>query len=268
MKKILVILLTVILSLPARAADDEIYLPIIMYHEVRPDKCGKDAILPEEFEEDLRYLADNGYTAIFMGELIDYVYDGRPLPDRPIVISFDDAYLNNYTYALPLLEKYGARAVLSVIGRAADEFTAVRDEDPAYAHLSWPRLGEMVDTGLIELQNHSYDMHKTGPRVGCLKLADESGTDYERIFTSDVGLMQERMYERFGTAPSTFTYPYGETDAGCDAILAEMGFRATLSCDFGINRISHDPECLFMLRRICRSHGRPLSELLPGPGKD
>lgn len=62
------------------AAADPVLLPIIMYHEVKPDKSGKDAIQPWEFETDLKWLANNGYTTIVMADLIAYVRDGTPLP--------------------------------------------------------------------------------------------------------------------------------------------------------------------------------------------
>ncbi|MBP5165749.1 MAG: polysaccharide deacetylase family protein [Oscillospiraceae bacterium] len=263
MKRLFSVLLFLLLLPSPVGADDEcVYLPVIMYHEVRPDKNGKDSILPEEFEADLKYLGESGYTSITMSRLIEYVYDGAPLPDRPVIISFDDGYLNNYIYALPILKKYSSKAVLSVIAGAADAFTEAGDENPAYAHLSWPRLLEMRDSGLIELQNHSYDMHKPGPRIGCCRMADETLTEFENIFTADAARAQEALYRHTGAAASTFAYPYGLSSPGSDAILEEMGFRASLSCDFGINRITPDPQCLFMLKRICRSHGSELKELL------
>lgn len=58
-------------------AADPVLLPIIMYHEVKPNKSGKDAIQPWEFEADLKWLADNGYTTIVMADLIAYVRDGH-----------------------------------------------------------------------------------------------------------------------------------------------------------------------------------------------
>ena len=263
MKKLLfVLVLSLLLPARVRADGGELYLPIVMYHEVRPDRTGKDSVLPAELEEDLKYLTENGFTCITMERLIAYVYDGAPLPDKPVILSFDDGYLNNYVYALPLLEKYSSPAVLSVIGRAADDFTETGDEDPAYAHLSWPRLLQMRAGGLIELQNHSYDMHKPGPRVGCCRMADETWTEFENVFTADVCRARDALYEHTGAVSSTFAYPYGLSSPGSDAMLEEMGFRASLSCDFGVNRITNDPQCLFMLKRICRSHGSELKELI------
>ena len=117
-------------------AADPVLLPIIMYHEVKPNKSGKDAIQPWEFEADLKWLADNGYTTIVMADLIAYVRDGTPLPEKPIILSFDDGYYNNYVYVLPLLQQYSARIVLSLLGRNTDDFTEWPSESIDYAHVT------------------------------------------------------------------------------------------------------------------------------------
>lgn len=151
-------------------AADPVLLPIIMYHEVKPNKSGKDAIQPWEFEADLKWLADNGYTTIVMADLIAYVRDGTPLPEKPIILSFDDGYYNNYVYVLPLLQQYSARIVLSLLGRNTDDFTEWPSESIDYAHVTWDQLNEMLDTGLVEVQNHSYDLHAyTSERHGCMQ---------------------------------------------------------------------------------------------------
>ena len=152
------------------AAADPVLLPIIMYHEVKPNKSGKDAIQPWEFEADLKWLADNGYTTIVMADLIAYVRDGTPLPEKPIILSFDDGYYNNYVYVLPLLQQYSARIVLSLLGRNTDDFTEWPSKSIDYAHVTWDQLNEMLDTGLVEVQNHSYNLHAyTSERHGCMQ---------------------------------------------------------------------------------------------------
>lgn len=78
--------LFVLCPLAAYAAGEEadaVPLPIIMYHEVKPDKSGKDAIQPWEFEADLKWLAENGYKTVVMADVIAYVRDGTPLPEKP-----------------------------------------------------------------------------------------------------------------------------------------------------------------------------------------
>ncbi len=238
--------------------DDCISLPILMYHAVNSKKSsqGKFVISPEEFEQDLENIKKNSFTTIFMQDVIDYVYDNKELPERPLVITFDDGYYNNYMFAYPLLEKHNLKAVISPIGKYADLYTKEKSTNPNYAHATWENLKEMQSSGLVEIQNHSYNMHTmNGNRNGTKKRRGESFHDYKMAFTEDVGLMQKRICENLGTTPQVFTYPFGAISDCSVEILKGMGFRATLGCENKINKISKNPECLYGLGRLIREHG-------------
>jgi peptidoglycan/xylan/chitin deacetylase (PgdA/CDA1 family) len=141
-----------------------------MYHEIKPFKAGKDVITPYEFESDLKYFREHGYHAVTMTQLVNYVSGVEALPENPIVLSFDDGYLNTYTYAYPLLKKYDMKIVLSSIGKDTDEFTKTPVGNIDYAHVTWDQLNEMIDSGCVEAQNHTYNLHHIGgDRVGCLQ---------------------------------------------------------------------------------------------------
>jgi len=86
----------------AESETQGVVVPILMYHEVKPYKTGKDVVTPYEIESDLKYLKDNQYTTITMLDLIDYINKKKELPAKPVVLSFDDGYLNNYVYVYPL----------------------------------------------------------------------------------------------------------------------------------------------------------------------
>lgn len=249
---------------PVNADESEtVRIPILMYHEVRPNNPGKDVITPAEFEKDLIYLTENGYHMIDMTQLIDYVYTDKMLPPNPIIITFDDGYLNNYHYALPLLKKYDIKIVLSVIGKNADDFSRYPSENLDYAHATWDQLKEMIDTGLVEVQNHTYDLHKiTDKRYGCKQASGESLSRYEQVLINDIMTFQEEIYLKTGTVPNTFTYPYGKKSNTTDNILRKLNFKASLSCDYGMNFIGKDPDGLFGLKRICRSHNQSAEYLL------
>ena len=242
---------------------DAVPLPIIMYHEVKPDKSGKDAIQPWELESDLRWLAENGYTTVVMADVIAYVRDGTPLPEKPIVLSFDDGYYNNYVYVLPLLRQYAARIVFSLLGRNTDDFTEWARKSIDYAHVPWSQLNEMLDTGLVEVQNHSYDLHAyTSERHGCMQNPGESDAAYTQLLRADLQRLQDELAEHTGRTPDTFAYPYGKYGDLTDTVLRDMGFQATLTCDWGVNHITRDPDCLYRLGRICRSHNQSLQSVL------
>lgn len=252
-------------AVPAQSSKsaEPISLPIIMYHEVKTYKAGKDVIAPWEFESDLKYLAENNYTTITMTQLIDYVYNDVSLPSNPIILSFDDGYLNNYVYVLPLLKKYNMKIVFSIIGKNTDDFTRIPDNNLDYSHVTWEQLNEMLSTGLVEVQNHTYNLHNLcGERIGCIQGCKESLPLYEKALESDIGGLQKQITEMTGFTPNTFAYPYGKYSTTTDSVLKKLGFKATLSCNYGVNLITKDPDSLFRLKRICRSHGQGVSKLI------
>lgn len=232
-------------------------VPIIMYHSVLKDskRQGKYVISPDTFENDLKYLKEQGYTTIVMQDLINYVHGGT-LPEKPIMLTFDDGYYNNYLYAYPLLQKYGAKMVLSPIGRYADEYMEKDDTNPNYAQCNWKHLKEMSDSGLVELQNHSYNMHsnKDG-RNGTKKNKGESEEAYKQAFTGDALKAQEAFETNIGKKPTTFTYPFGAISNVSLEYVKEMGFQATLTCESKMNYIPQDPKALYGLYRFLRSSG-------------
>lgn len=233
-----------------------ISLPIVMYHSVNKSGLSKFVISVEEFEQDLENIKLNSLSPIGMNDLIDYVYDGKELPENPIIITFDDGYYNNYLYAYPLLQKYKYKAVISPIGKFADTYTKEPDKNPNYAHASWEELKDMQDSGLVEVQNHSYNMHTLkGRRNGTKKCECESMHDYKLALTEDVTLMQKEIFENLGTTATTFTYPFGAISKCSRDILKSVGFKATLGCANVKNKITRDPECLYELGRFIRVHG-------------
>lgn len=252
----------------AQAEEPPACVPILMYHEVKPKKSGKDAIQPWELENDLNWLRENGYTTVTMADLIAYVDEGAPLPEKPVVLSFDDGYYNNYVYALPLLRQYDAKIVLSVLGKNTDDFSEYPSESIDYAHMTWDQLAEMRDSGLVELQNHTYDLHAhTKQRIGCTQSGGESDAAYETLLTEDLTQLQEEMQTHLDITPDTFAYPYGKYGDNTDTVLKKLGFRATLTCDYGVNLITRDPECLYRLKRVARPHGQTIEQVLDGAYK-
>lgn len=245
------------------SSTSSVCVPIIMYHQVRNRSFGKDCISPYEFENDLAYLKKNNYTSITMSDLISYVYEDVPLPDNPIILTFDDGYLSTHHYVYPLLQKYDMKIVLSIVGKSIDDFSRVQDNHVDYAHITWEKLKEMQDSGHAEIQNHTYNLHKIcNERYGCYRSANETLSQYEQLLTEDTLKLQDRITEILNIAPTTFTYPYGKYNDTTEKIIKRLGFKATLSASYGLNLINKDPERLYGLRRICRAHNYPMKKLL------
>src|SRR5271169_2865596 len=94
--------------------------PILIFHSIRSyiqsdtPAARRYIATPETLEKELAYLRDQGYTSITLDDLVDAVTKDRPLPPRPVVLSFDDDWESQYTYALPLLQKYGFTATFYI----------------------------------------------------------------------------------------------------------------------------------------------------------
>lgn len=244
-------------------------VPILMYHGLTDTQSRvNDYYIPAAaFENDLKYLKEHGYTTITMTELIGFVYDKTgtvTLPEKPVILTFDDGFLNNHTFATPALEKYAMKAVISVIGSAAEEMSQTKYKNKASCAASWSQIQEMADTGLWEIQNHTYDYHdiKNG-RKGASRMAGEEEAAYEKRLKSDLTLLQNQLKETVGIAPNTFTWPFGAYTEDCRDMLKALGFKATLSCAWGVNHIRKgDTEGLYLLKRNIRKPGVDIGSCL------
>ncbi len=241
-----------------KANSNGIELPIVMYHQIahKNKNLGKYVILDTQFEKDLQYLKKQGYQTINMTQLIDYVQNGTPLPEKPIMITFDDGQESFYAYIYPLLEKYESYAVLSIVGAYADTYTELDDHHLSYSYLNWTQIEELTKSKWTEIQNHTYNMHdnKHG-RLGCRIKKNESLADYTTALNNDIGKLQQELFKRTGWMPNTFTYPYGYYCKESVQILQQMGFEATLTCSEKLNYISRNHECLYGLGRFNRPNG-------------
>lgn len=248
----------------AKNVDDGVYLPVIMYHSLLKDTSLQNdyTISPTLFEEDLKYLKNNNYTAITVSDLTDYVYNDGALPEKCIMLTFDDGYYNNYYYAFPLLKKYECKAVISPIVHMTELFTETEDISVSYGHISVDNIKEMVQSGYIEIQNHSYDMHKLTPRMGVDKKQGESSESYKSVIEKDIMTAQSYLKDNAGVSPQCFVYPFGAKSEETEKIVKELGFKCTLSCTEEPNYITKSEDSLFNLGRYRRDKGESMETLL------
>jgi peptidoglycan/xylan/chitin deacetylase (PgdA/CDA1 family) len=230
-------------------------LPVIMYHGILEDtrRSGQYIITPRQLEEDFRHIRDSGYTAITSKELIDFVDHGIPLPDKPIMLTFDDGMCNNCTYMMPLLEKYDLKAVVSVIGVQTDCFSESSEKpNDNYSCLTYEQLGNMLATGRIEIANHTYDMHGGQSRMGVRMKPGETKEQFMKTAGQDILKLQSRLLEELGYVPVTFTYPYGYITNNGRELIRSLPFRVTLSCEEGVNKITREEDSIYLLKRYNR----------------
>ena len=166
-------------------SEERVTLPIIMYHSILKDDArqGKYVVSPEVLARDLDALRERGCETVTVRDLIAYTRDGAPLPAKPVMLTFDDGYYNNYVYAYPLLRQRGMRAVVSIIGSQTALFTENGEENAYWSHLRAERLRETED--VFEIQNHSWNLHEYGERRGCLRRSGEDEAHYAKLLHED-----------------------------------------------------------------------------------
>lgn len=91
-------------------------VPVLNYHQVNDKNYSPLTVQVQHFEQEMDYLETNGYHTITLDELYDYLTTGKELPEKPVVITFDDGYTDNYEYAFPILKEHGMKATLFMIG--------------------------------------------------------------------------------------------------------------------------------------------------------
>lgn len=240
------------------AADTEsVDLPIIMYHSILkdPGKAGDYVVSPDTLESDLKYLKDNGYTFILSQDLIDYVYNGGFLPERPVILTFDDGYYNNHYYATEILKKYNAKAIISPICAETVNYTENPNENPNYGYCSVDNLTEMSESGIWEIANHSYDLHEYGSRQGSKIKQYEDASGYKDIFEEDTLKAQGYLEDETGCKILAYTYPFGAFCKQSEEFLQELGYKVTYITQDKNNTITRSPECLYKLSRYNRPAG-------------
>jgi len=236
--------------------DEEVTMVVLMYHALMKNekKAGDYIITPTAFENDLKYIRDQGYTTVVMEDIIAYVKEGKPLPEKPIMITFDDGYYNNYLYAYPLLKEYGMKAVISPICIETDKYSELNENHETYSHLTWEMINEMIDSGVIEIQNHSYNLHKLdNGRKGVRKKKGESSESYTAAVLTDLKKAQKRFAEMTGSLPTTFTYPFGAYSSESQSIIEKVGFEASLGVEGRNFVVSRNEKCLIRIPRYNRS---------------
>lgn len=241
------------------AKPESVRLPAVMYHHVlnQSDMLGDYVISPKQLDEDLRYIQERGYTPVSAAELQAYVAGEGELPERPILITFDDGYKSSFVYAYPALKKYGMKGILAVIGIHSEYYSEIDDDNVNYAHATWDELRQMSESGVFEIANHTYDMHEeSSPRAGVRRKAGESKADYQKALREDIGTNQQLLEMATGKTPTVFVYPFGFLDEDARAVLDELGFTMTMGVAERVNTVTRgEPESLRELGRYNRPYG-------------
>ena len=208
-----------------------VVVPILMYHHVAAAGPDADAIRrdlsvsPANFEAQLRYLIARGYQPTTLKALMMHLQVGEPLPSKPVILTFDDGFKDQYTNAYPVLKRYGFVGSFFIITRFADEG---REE-----HMSWTEVESLHANGM-EIGSHSY----THPSL--------RGKSFDYIVWQVLG-SKEAIEARTHEPVRFFSYPSGQYDQGVVDVLRSAGYWGAVTVEAGSLQSSQRP---FEFKRI------------------
>lgn len=221
--------LTAVCAFAAACAQPRRHVTVLMYHNFAPEEkyCQTAwTMQPDRLREDLEWLAEHGYATVLPSELAEGVLaDGQPLPDKAVMLTFDDGYESNYTYAFPLLQEFGAKAAVAlIVGKIGTE--------PGF--LTWDECREMAESGLVEFGSHTYDSHggDGGSTQGIARLAGETREEYALRVGGDLDESAAVIERELGKKPDYFAYPLGKVEPWANELIGNA-FRVSVTSKRG-----------------------------------
>ncbi len=209
---------------------NELFVPILMYHHIDVNPRPTDPlwaslfVTPGQLDAQIQYLKTNGYSVVTLDDLYDAMINGKTLPKKAIVLTFDDGYRSFYDNAYQILKKYNVKATEFVI----------TDVQTAPAYLTWDEIIEMDKSGLVQFGAH------TRHHPFLTKLSQTAEVD--EIFGS-----KNDLEAHLNKAITWFAYPYGDYNASVLQITKNAGFKGAVSTVYGAGQSS---EKLYFLPRI------------------
>lgn len=184
-----------------KLSDANIGIPILCYHSIAESKDNDLLLSPEKFKSQLKYLKDNEYTPITMDELYDFLKNNKPIPEKSVVITFDDGYRDNYTTAFPLLKEFNFKATVYVISNFLDNDL----------YMTKAQVKEMSDWG-IDIESH------TAKHEDLSKLTLDQ--QYETMKNS-----KDQLETTVGKKVDYIAYPFGKFNANTRNATEKAGYK-------------------------------------------
>ena len=189
-------------------------VPVLNYHQIEEKDGNPLTLWPDQFEAQMAYLSSEGYTTITIDEMMDAFENGTPLPEKPVIITFDDGYADNYEYAYPILKKYGFKATIFLIYDFTNTY-------PNY--LTWDQIAEMKESGLIRFESHTM----THANLAELTSADE--------LRHEIADSHELLSEKLGYDMHYIAYPGGRVNEEIEEITRATGYRGAFTVHYGLS---------------------------------
>jgi peptidoglycan/xylan/chitin deacetylase (PgdA/CDA1 family)/glycosyltransferase involved in cell wall biosynthesis len=217
------------------------FMPVLMYHkipDVPPATKHQIFVTKENFAKHLTYLKEHNFTPITFRDYQDFASGRRPLkefPRKPIVLTFDDGYTDNYTNLLPLMQQFGYRGVLYLLG----DFEVRYNQWDLAADPTEPRADIMSETQKRAFVAANWE-------IGAHTLSHSHLTSLPpAIAANEIAESKAALESRLGIEVLSFAYPYGDLNADTKALVQQAGFTFAVATDTGGLHLEDDRMQIF-----------------------
>jgi peptidoglycan/xylan/chitin deacetylase (PgdA/CDA1 family) len=187
-------------------------VPVLCYHNLAPEAKGRLVLAVSSFEQQMQYLADQGYRVVSLDELAAYTALGGQLPRKSVVLTFDDGYRSFLQYAYPILTKHGFTATLFVY----TDYVGTRNA------MSWDDLRRLADEGFT-IGAHSKSHNDLRRQQG------ETAEAFGKRMQAELAQPLQLFRARLGREPKFLAYPYGAQDDDVVRKVHDYGYAAAFT---------------------------------------
>jgi biofilm PGA synthesis lipoprotein PgaB len=255
------------MQLQAPTADPAQSYRVLCYHDIRDNLRESFKTWPEgtavdiqDLTQQLNWLDQNGYHPVSLQQIIDARAGKKPLPEKAILLTFDDGFESMYTKVFPLLKQFNYPALIAIVGDwiQTPENQPVQFGDkqiPRAQFINWDQVREMVKSGLIEVASHTHSLHKginANPQGNSLPAAItrfywpqsqqyETDAEYKKRIKADLISNSRLLEHETGIRPRAIVWPYGANSKIINHLAAEVGMPFSLNLEPGPNTPQDDP---------------------------
>ncbi|MGB8956245.1 MAG: polysaccharide deacetylase family protein [Tumebacillaceae bacterium] len=227
MKRVVfLVLIFGLLLMPVQAHAQAFTVPILAYHSICTQEVSDNCVPVQMFRAQTQYLRQAGYQTVTFQDLLRWEMGIGLLPKKPILLTFDDGYHDNYTNAFPMLRQQGMRATVFLIARKVGQ----------KGYLNWDEVRDMAQHG-FEFGGH------TLTHLDVTKLTSAEQRE-------EIGLCKQEIEAQLGRPVIAFAYPYGQFNDAAEQVVKDSGYRYAVSGRSGHAALFEEP---FHLKRVVLS---------------
>lgn len=221
-------------------------VPVLMYHSIADHAVARYqtwTVTPTQFAAQMQYLHQHDFTPITVAQFSAYRATPSALPDKPVVITFDDGYVDFYEQAWPILQFYGFAASMYVITGLVESAQAAPPDLAPIPYMTWAQLRQIQAAG-VEVAAHTHSHAK----LDTLPLAK---------MRWEIAHSKQLLEAKLGQAVTTFAYPYGRYNAAVCAEVAQAGLSAACAVRYDMSDLNDEA---FALARIIVQNDHSLGD--------